>query len=82
MQLGGIDPFAGRQIAAEFAKSLLELAGGASRVPALEMVKADRYMNQGLQEEAARTAFRCPRLFQHFVAPEELTMVEELDSLL
>jgi len=82
MQFGGIDLFAVRQISAEFAKSLLELASGTRWVPALKMVKTDCDMNQGLQEEAARTAFRCPCLFEHFVAPEEFTMVEEFDSLL
>jgi hypothetical protein len=38
-------------------------------------------MNEGLQEETARTALRGPRFFQHFVAVEELAMVEEVDSL-
>jgi hypothetical protein len=82
MQFCRVDLFAGRQITAEFAKSLLELASGAHRVPALKMVKADCDMNQGLQEEATRTAFRRPRLLQHFVAPKELAMVEELNSFL
>ena len=70
------------QVGGEFAQSLAKLAGGADRIAALRMVQADREVDEGLQEEAARTALRGPDFFPDFVALEEAAAVEEVDPAL
>jgi hypothetical protein len=39
-------------------------------------------MNQGLQEQPARSSFRYPRFFEHFVALEKFAIVKKPDSAL
>jgi hypothetical protein len=80
MQARGVDAFAVGQVSGEFAQSFAELAGGADRIAAFRMVQADRKVDEGLQEEAARAALRGPDLFPDFVALEELAAVEEVDA--
>jgi hypothetical protein len=77
-----IDAFAGGEIACEFAESFAELAGGADRIASLGVVQADREVDEGLEEEAARAALRGPDFLPDFVALEEAAGVEEVDAAL
>jgi hypothetical protein len=69
---------AGRQIGSECAQPLAELTACAHRIEALTVVATDRKVNEGLQQQATRPAFQ--RLFQYFMALEELLIIEEPDS--
>ena len=82
MEARRVDAFAVWQVGGKFAQSLAKLAGGADWIAALRMVQADREVNEGLQEKAARPALRGPYFFPDFVALEELPAVEELDPVL
>jgi len=82
VQARRVDAFAVGQVVGELAQSLSELAGCADRIAALGVVKADREMDEGLQEEAARTTFRRPDFFPDLVALEEAAAVEEVDAAL
>jgi len=68
------------QICGEFLQALAELADGALAIAALAVVEPDGKVNEGLQEEPPRPGLRRPSLFQDFVTPEKLAIVEELDS--
>ena len=63
-------------------EAFAELAGGAHRIAALGVVQTDREVDEGLQEKAARAAFRGPDFFPDFVALEEAAAVEEVDPAL
>jgi hypothetical protein len=52
------------------------------RIVALAVIEPDGKVNERLQEEPARTAFRRPSLLERFVALEKLTAVEEPESAL
>ena len=54
----------------------------ARRIAALGVVQTDREVDEGLQEKAARAAFRGPDFFPDFVALEEAAAVEEVDPAL
>jgi hypothetical protein len=49
---------------------------GTHWIGALAVIETDRKVNERLQEEPARSVFRRPSFFQHFVALEELFNVE------
>ena len=76
----GIDAFAGRTIRGQFAEGFAELASRSDRVVSGVVVAADGYVDQGLEEQAARIALGGPGFFEHFVALEELAVIEELDA--
>ena len=80
MQACCVDGFAGGQVGGEFAQSLAELAAGAQRIAALVVMEGDGTVNEGLQEEAARTALRGPCRFPDFVARKKPAAVEEVDA--
>jgi len=57
------------------------LADSTNRIAAFGMIETHGKVNQGLQKQSAGAAFQSPRFLQHFVAAEELTVIEESDSL-
>src|SRR5437016_5285593 len=80
MQPLSVDALARRQIRSEFAQALAKLAGRAFQIAAPALVEADRDVNQRLQKQPPRPALRGPGFFQHFMAFEEFTLIEEMDS--
>ena len=55
---------------------------GTHWIGALAVIETDRKVNEGLQKQPARSAFRHPGFFQHFVALEKLFIVEQANSAL
>ena len=82
MQARRVNAFAVWQVGGKFAQSLAKLAGGSDWIAALRMVQADREVDERLQEEAARTAFRSPDFLPDFMTLEEAAAVEEVDPAL
>jgi hypothetical protein len=82
MQARRVDAFASGQVSGKFPQSLAELTGGANRIAALGVIQADREVDEGLQEKAARTTFRGPDFFPNFVALEEAAAIEEVNPAL
>jgi hypothetical protein len=79
MQARRVDAFASGKVIGKFPLSLAELTGGANRIAALGVIQADREVDEGLQEKAARTTFRGPDFFPNFVALEEAASIEEVN---
>ncbi len=82
VQPRGVDLLASWEVSGELAQSLAQLARCPDGIPALIVVKRDGEVNQRLQEQAARSAFVRPDLFEYFMADEELAAVEEVDTVL
>ncbi len=80
IQPAGIDSFATRQVRSKFPQPFPELAAGADEITSLAMIKSYREVDESLEKQPARAALRRPRLFQHLMALEELTVIEEQDS--
>ena len=81
VQPGRIDALAAGQIRCEFVEPFLKLTGCAHGIVALAMMETDGHVDEGLQKQPARPRLRRPGRLQHFVALEELAIVEEPDSL-
>ncbi len=80
METESVDAFAGGQVWRELAQPFAELADCTGGIAALLVIERYGEVNQGLQEEAPRSAFRSPLLFEDLVALEELEVIEEPDS--
>src|SRR5689334_13421720 len=74
--------FAHRLVPSKLAQGLSKLARGSLLISSRVMVKPDRDVDQSLQEQPPRTAFRRPRLLEYFVAFEVMAAVEQLDAAL
>src|SRR4051812_24809258 len=78
-ELRGVDAFAAGQVWGELAESLAELTRRADGIATLVVIERDGEVDDGLEEETARSALVRPDLFEHFVADEEFAAVEEID---
>jgi len=82
MQTRRVDALAFRQIRRQFAQAFAKLPFCSQRIALLIVMEPHREMDQRLQKQAPRPAFRRPNHFQQFVALEEFTAIEQFDSAL
>src|SRR4051812_45606599 len=80
MQSRRVDSFVGRQVRVELPQRFAKLSGGATRIAALPVIQADSAMNQRLQKNTSRAVLPGPGFLQHFMALEELPLIEKLNS--
>lgn len=76
----GVEAGEGGEVGLELAKSFAELTLGAGAIIALVVVETNSKVDEGLHEETLGAPSGGPDFFEHFVALEELTPVEQVEA--